>query len=831
MEATRRMRSSVRRESPDRPTNAAAVDRYRYDDSAGYRSPSSLAGILAATFPIGRSVARRWLLLLGAAVVIGAPLGEADAQITARQVREAISNGAAFLKNRQDTNGSWIEWGAGQDGGITALVTLALLESGIAPDDPTIERALEFLRSIGAERRHVYSTSLVTMALCRARPDKDLPLIREHVRWLENVQARQGADEGGWSYGEVGRADNSNSQFALLALHEAVQVGAEVDPEVWERASRYWLTGQHSSGGWGYVAGDPPSGSMTCAGISSVIIIDENRRRTAPASIRDLDCCGGSSEGEALERALAYWGTRFSARRNPTAPNDIGDSYLYYYLYGVERAGRLSARRFFGDHDWYREAGEHLLSLQKQVTGGWIGVQNNPAEKVPEIATSFALLFLSKGRWPVVAAKYRHGSGNAWDAHPQGMTFLVRDVERAWKTKLTWQVIEGERAELNDLLESPVLMISGRDSLPIGAEQRRLLREYVEQGGFIFAWADASPGCDAAGFDTEFRALVAELFPDSPLQVLPPDHPIWSSDKPLLPNPDRPLLGVQACCRTSIVYCPSDLACAWRWSQPTRLRQLSDEVRREVGDTIQLGINVLTYATGRQLREKLDRPQVVETPDERSRFRLEIPKLAHGGGADEAAAAWNNLLREASAWLDQPIETSRSPIAADDPALPAFPLVFLHGRRDFVWNESERESIGRFLSGEIQGFLFADAICGSDAFAAALRRELSAAVPAGRWELLPADHPLLGRSTRGFDLTAVTLRRPDRNAAGGATVRESKTAAVLEGFFLDGRLVAVLSPYDLSCAWENGSSLECVGYSPEDARRIGINVLLYALQE
>ncbi len=28
---------------------------------------------------------------------------------------------------------------------------------------------------------------------------------------------------------------------------------------------------------------------------------------------------------------------------------------LAYYLYGMERAGRLSGRRFFGEHDWYRE--------------------------------------------------------------------------------------------------------------------------------------------------------------------------------------------------------------------------------------------------------------------------------------------------------------------------------------------------------------------------------------------------------------------------------------------------------------------------------------------
>jgi hypothetical protein len=41
----------------------------------------------------------------------------------------------------------------------------------------------------------------------------------------------------------------------------------------------------------------------------------------------------------------------------------------------------------------------------------------------------------------------------------------------------------------------------------------------------------------------------------------------------------------------------------------------------------------------------------------------------------------------------------------------------------------------------------------------------------------------------------------------------------------------VLSPYDISCALEKGASLECNGYLPADAARLGANVLLFALQQ
>ena len=60
--------------------------------------------------------------------------------------------------------------------------------------------------------------------------------------------------------------------------------------------------------------------------------------------------------------------------------------------------------------------------------------------------------------------------------------------------------------------------------------------------------------------------------------------------------------------------------------------------------------------------------------------------------------------------------------------------------------------------------------------------------------------------------------------------RIEQTAPVLEGILIDGRLVVVFSPYDLSCALENQASIECKGYVREDAAKIGINVLLYAMQ-
>jgi hypothetical protein len=754
------------------------------------------------------------------------------AQVTAESARTAIANGVAYLKRQQNDNGSWGEYPE-HPGGVTSLCTLALLNAGLPADDPVVAKGLDYIRSVDRTNKSTYAASLMTMALCNATPERDIAIIRENVRWLEEAQITDGAASGGWAYRSQlsDRADNSNTQFALLALHEAALAGVEAEQNVWQRAREYWLGQQHASGGFGYVSGNLPSGSMTCAGISSLIIVEENLSEATPLVAGQLQCCGQQEYSLALDRAIEFWGTRFAARFNPTGPNDVGKHYLFYYLYGVERAGRLSGRRFFGDHDWYREGAEYILERQQPVSGAWVGT-SQIAEGQGEIATSFALLFLSKGRWPVVAAKYEYGSDSQWDQNPKGLHQLVRQTEKSWEQKLTWQTINSKVASVNDLLQAPVLVLSGTNSLDLTTDQKQALQDYVNQGGFIFAWANQSSGCDATGFDRDFRELMTEIFPDSPLTVLEPTHPIWFADRPIQPSPDRPLLGIQACCRTSIVYCPSNLSCYWQAAHPTRQRTLPAALKNEVSESIQLGTNVLAYATGRNLQEKLDRPQVATTKisEERPRTHLELPKLTHEGGADEASRAWGNLLKATSQWLEQPISQQKLMIAPDDPRLGNFPIVFMHGRRAFKFSPDERESLAHFLGDEVQGFVVADSICGNKDFSASLRKEFSELIPGATWGRIPTDHPLMSQELRGFDLSQVSLRRPERSAEGVATFRETRTPPVLEGLWVDGRLAVVFSPYDISCALENGSSIECEGYSADDARRIGINILLYALQ-
>src|SRR5205085_5312564 len=154
--------------------------------------------------------------------------------------------------------------------------------------------------------------------------------------------------------------------------------------------------------------------SMTCAGIASLVIAqDELSQSDASIANGQVKCCGEQSRNDALDRALAWLENHFSVERNHGA--GPGQPWLFYYLYGVERTGRMTARRFIGDHDWYREGADVLVRNQDRLAGYWQG--RGHAEDSPEIATSLGLLIMAKGRWPVLIGMLKHGPPSDWNHH------------------------------------------------------------------------------------------------------------------------------------------------------------------------------------------------------------------------------------------------------------------------------------------------------------------------------------------------------------------------------------------------------------------------------
>ncbi len=330
---------------------------------------------------------------------------------------------------------------------------------------------------------------------------------------------------------------------------------------------------------------------------------------------------------------------------------------------------------------------------------------------------------------------------------------------------------------------------------------------------------------------------MTELFPDSPLRLLPQDHPIWFAEQKVDSRYLRPLLGIDACCRIGVVYCPQDLSCYWELAVQQRGRQAEypPAVQAEIDGV--LPSEPTYWPTRRAVNFETSWIPPISFPScgtrsPRDPETLYVAKLRHSGGSDDAPAALSNLLALLGQFTQLRVSSEKRLLSIVDPSLPDYPVAFLHGRGRFRLSESERKTPARFI--ENGGVIFADAICASDEFAEAFRDEMKSILPDRPFEGIPPTHPLFTTQFHGHDLTTVTLRDPRARAR-----RDDPLSTRLEKVFVAavgrdrgrGRHVVIFSPNDMGAALENRPSLECRGYTREDAAKIGMNVILYAMQQ
>ncbi len=361
-------------------------------------------------------------------------------------IHEAIDQGVAWLRTQQKRDGSFRDeegFAGSYTVGSTALVLMALLHSGVKPDDPAVKKGFEYA-SGGPFKTRIYEASLLIQAIeTKYLPfekieeirkydeedtrkwlrehitPEDMALVEEAARWLVNTMGRAGS----WGYPEYNDLglDTSNTQYALLGLKSAARCGVKIEPEVWKKVIKHFAENQITTGAphvelaidneaeeaaaaegetvakaaavpprpWGYaiISLKPMEmgyASMTCAGLTC-LIVGESELFAAGK----LDELTRDSLAKAKREGLAYLQSHFSPRASGP-PSGFWSTFLYYYYYGIERVGVLYGIRKIGGHDWYLEGAKVLLDDQ-ETDGRWEG----PAKhRVSD--TAFALLFLKK---------------------------------------------------------------------------------------------------------------------------------------------------------------------------------------------------------------------------------------------------------------------------------------------------------------------------------------------------------------------------------------------------------------------------------------------------
>jgi len=154
-----------------------------------------------------------------------------------------------------------------------------------------------------------------------------------------------------------------------------------------------------------------------------------------------------------------------------------------------------------------------------------------------------------------------------------------------------------------------------------------------------------------------------------------------------------------------------------------------------------------------------------------------------------------------------------------DPA--ELPILYLTGHEGFEFDEEIRKKLLWYL--QDGGMLLGDACCGMKAYRDSFIQEMCAIFPRRRMLPLTADHPVFSCFHKIEEVGFI-----------GEDQRPFRGAPFLEGVHIGCRAAVIFTPYDLSCGWDNhrhdhGRRVWSDQTGPEDAIKLGINILAYCL--
>ena len=401
-----------------------------------------------------------------ASLLVAVPSSQALNEVV---VQRAIVRGVLYLKATQQKDGTW---DGGQGIGPTALAGLTLLECDVPANDPAVQKAAVAVRKASLNMDHTYHLALAVMLLDKLGESHDAILIESltvrlmagqntrggwdylcppvspaekdrlatHLDEHHMLVARRGlarpTDEAAGRHREISpeiagqlraltrprrgreapfgarpaaRDDNSNTQFACLALWIARRHGLPVETALTRTEERFRKT-QRGDGGWSYQPTDPglgTTGTMTCAGLLGLAFghgvareakpaaaVGDKRARAVPARrpqapaddpavLTGVTALAVLMNLAEVQRSGAEVAPRIGLRSRVRVVN-------CYYLWSLERVATAYGLTTLRRVNWYAW-GALLLLPRQRADGSWL-------ETYPKggVDTCFALLFLRR---------------------------------------------------------------------------------------------------------------------------------------------------------------------------------------------------------------------------------------------------------------------------------------------------------------------------------------------------------------------------------------------------------------------------------------------------
>lgn len=767
-----------------------------------------------------------WLLIVWLSSAAVLPSSRVLAQtVTHDEVTQAIDKLKKRIYAAQNKAGLWndawekddsihgVQWG-----GVTALCTYALMQSGESYQNPKLRKALVFLRQ--ANLPGTYARS-VRAQLWGALPDTFSQYLAQDTRWLA-LAAHEGP-KGGliFTYWQdqrrKGNYSNSRTKFGTLGLWEGAKRGHAVSPSIWRGIEEHYLNTQNQNGGWGYSTGqwDHSRGSMTAAGLIALhVILDYHHRGAFRSTGKRL------AIQDSIDRGLQWFDKHYVANKVPeTGGKKGGYSNVFYYLYAIERMGLASGVKYFNGKPWFESGARVIID---QVEKGGL----NPGKKINSkfkqatsvnkvISMAFALIFLARGGNPIMINKLEVPD-YAWNNRPSDLAKLTEWMSNSIETSVLWQ-----RAPIDTSpktwQDAPLMYLASHQALALNDKQLAKIKQYLDAGGMLITTADGS----SQSFSRSVKEAMEKLYPRFTFGKLSENDPLLTATRRV----DAKRLKLEALhngVRPLVLHLSQDVS----WTLHSE-----DRGGKNVRD---LFANAYFYATGGWPRSRADQP----LPSVKSNSPVAtIARVTYEGNYDPEPLAWQGQNR----FMGRRVRVKTTEMPAASLADADVKLAHLSGTEAVKLSEEDLAGIKAFV--KRGGWLLVENVGGNGAFASAITKQLKVLYP-GKTEipLDPTDPVLTGQVSgtgsakgrakglgeKGYDVTRVRYRKfTILRSRGSITRRPRMVELFLKGEkAIKGRIL--ITQEDLSSGMLGNPAWGINGYAIEPARQMVTNIVLLA---
>ncbi len=182
-----------------------------------------------------------------------------------------------------------------------------------------------------------------------------------------------------------------------------------------------------------------------------------------------------------------------------------------------------------------------------------------------------------------------------WKTRHTGLSILLHTFNQRTEVPVKFQIRE---MRLSDpaVFNSPLLYLTGHENFSLSNKEILQLRQYLLNGGFLFAEAC----CGRKGFDLSFRQLMRQVLPDASLQAIKSDSRMFSYPYEIRTLGVTPTLaqevgqaaippmleGIMIEGNVAVVYSRLGLSGGWEMSQSPYARGYDDISSLKLGQCI-----------------------------------------------------------------------------------------------------------------------------------------------------------------------------------------------------------------------------------------------------